>query len=127
MAVVVVTPVDLAINTASADLPDASGSAITVGADGFTIDVDSLDGPTNRKVLVKFTDDGSGDTITVTAGDYPPALRQGLGDLSITLAASDVKYVVLESMRFLHNDGKFRGTSTGTGVLVEAFVLPREA
>jgi hypothetical protein len=127
MSVVVVTPVDLALNTASADLPDASGTAITTGADGFSILVGaSLDWP-GRKVLFKFTDDGSGDTVTINAGDYPPALTQGLGNLAITLAASDVKYIVLEAARFMQSDGNVTGTSSGTGVLVEAFVLPREA
>lgn len=126
MTVAAVTPLSLVMDTASADFADADATAITTGADGFSIDADSVDW-TGRKMVIKFVDDGSGDVITILAGDYPPALRQGLGNLVITLAASDVKYVVLESARFLQNDGKILGTSTGTGVKVGAIVLPRGA
>lgn len=127
MAVAAITPLQLSLNTASADYPDATGgAAITVGADGFSIDLGSVDW-TARKVIVKFVDDGSGDVITINAGDYPPALLSGLGALTVTLAASDVKHVVLESARFIGSDGKITGTSTGTGVFVSAFVLPRDA
>jgi hypothetical protein len=127
MAVAVVSVVDLAMNTVSADLPDASGTAITVGADGATIAAGGTNGWPGRKFLVKITDDGGADTMTIEAGDYPPAATSGLGALTFAMAASDVFYIVLESARFMKSDGKIKITSTGTGNLIEAFALPRGA
>lgn len=44
--------------------------------------------------------------VTVKAGVNPPAVRSGIGDLAITMAAqNDVAYVLLESGRFAQANG----------------------
>lgn len=128
MAVSAITVVDLALNTASDDLADADSTAIVTGADGFSVDVSAYAKDAGgRKMVFKFVADGGGDDITITAGDYPPAATSGLGNLTIALAASDVKYVVVELARFLHNDGTIKGTCAGNNNKMSVLMLPREA
>jgi len=71
----------------------------------------------------------SSKTVTIKAGSYPPAFRKGLGDLTITAAAS-TKYLIgpLESARFLQADGTInidvQASTTGT---LRVYKLPRAA
>ena len=121
MAVTAVTLTELTLNTASADLPIASWTAIATGADGFSLDVSGVGSP----VVLGFSDGGgAADNVTITAGDRPPAQLQGQGNLSITMAANDVKYVVLESGRFEQNDSTIKGTAAATATKMIAFLLP---
>lgn len=69
--------------------------------------------------------DGSGDTVTFTAGDRYPAQRADLGNLAVTLAASDVKYISVESSRFLQNDGTILVTATDAGTVLLAIDVPK--
>jgi len=125
MAVTVVTPEVLTMDTRSADLPDASGTVATTPTDGWTIDVTGYHA---NQILLKFLADASGDTVTILAGDYPPAARQGLGNISIVLAASDVRYVPVESARVMQSDstyaGKIRATCVDAGTMCWAMILP---
>ena len=76
------------------------------------------------RLLVIFEEqDGAAATIVFDAGDYPPSMLKDKGALTITLAASDIKPVVLEAGRFLQNDGKITYTVTG-GVKIGFFRLP---
>ena len=76
-------------------------------------------------VLIGFSDGGGGaDDVTITAGDRPPAQLQGQGNLTITMAASDVKFVTLESGRFEQNDSTIKGTVAGNNTTMVAFLLP---
>lgn len=121
MAVTSVTLTELTLNTASADLPIASWTAISNGSDGFSLDMTGVGSP----VLIGFSDGGGGaDDVTITAGDRPPAQLQGQGNLSITMAASDVKFVTLESGRFEQNDSTIKGTVAGNSTTMVAFLLP---
>tara|TARA_B100000965_G_scaffold406035_1_gene442791 strand:- start:1740 stop:2117 length:378 start_codon:yes stop_codon:yes gene_type:complete len=121
MAVTSVTLTELTLNTASADLPIASWTAISNGSDGFSLDMTGVGSP----VLIGFSDGGGGaDDVTITAGDRPPAQLQGQGNLSITMAASDVKFVTLESGRFEQNDSTIKGTVAGNNTTMVAFLLP---
>lgn len=122
MAETNITVVKLAEGVASADLPDASGTVATVPADGFNIVVP---GNVTDRLLLKFVADSSGDTVTLVAGDYPMATRAGLGDLEITLAANDVKYIVVEGQRFLRGNGTILATCTDAGTMCAAFQLPK--
>lgn len=121
MAETDITPVELTTNTASADLPDASGTAASTPADGWNVQVGSLGRP---RILMKFVSVTSTDTVTVEAGDKPPAELAGLGGLDISLAADDVKYVVVEGGRFMRSDGTILVTCTAGSTLMEAFLLP---
>ncbi len=124
MAVTDITPVQLTRETVSADLPDASATSVASGTDGFSIA--STIGFA-RNVLVKFVETGGGTSvITVNAGDKPPAITAGLGALTITLTANDVKYVALEQARFLQDDGTITGTVDDNDVSMAVFLLPRD-
>jgi hypothetical protein len=121
MAVTAVTLTELTLNEASADLPIASWTAIATGADGFSLDVSGVGSP----VVLGFSDGGgAADNVTITAGDRPPAQLQGQGNLTITMAANDVKYVTLESGRFEQNDSTIKGVAAANATKMIAFLLP---
>lgn len=120
MSTTPITPVSLAINTASADKADADGVVATTPGDGWAI---AITQPVER-YLLKFGTDGSGDTIVITAGINPPAVLAGLGPLSITLAASDVKYVVVEGARFFQPDGTIVATCGNAASKCTVFRMP---
>ena len=120
MAVKDVALTQLTLNTTSADLPASGWDAISDGALGFSLDVSGVGSP----VVLGFLDGGAADTITITAGDRPPAQLQGQGNLTITMAASDVKYIVLESGRFEQNDSTIKGTIAADATKMIAFLLP---
>lgn len=124
MATTTITPTTLTMNTASADLDDASGTVAATPADGWSISAAGLSGD---RLLLKFVADATGDTVVVTAGDKPPGHLVGLGTLSITLAANDVKYVPVEGGRFLQSDGTIVATCTDTGTKCSAFIMPKGA
>ena len=121
MAVTAVTPVDLALDVASADLPDAGMTSIATGADGGSIDLSSFQG---RPVIIKFENSTGGD-FTITAGDRPPSQRSGLGTLVIAMSAADVKYITLEISRFLQDDQKILFICADNDGSCSVFVLPR--
>jgi hypothetical protein len=56
--------------------------------------------------------------VTISAGDNPPAFRGGLGDLAESIAASTEVLFVLETARFMQNDGTilvdFAASMTGS-------------
>jgi hypothetical protein len=128
MAVESITPLELTKDTASADSPDASATAITTGADGFSVVADSIG--RGRNVLMKFVETGgNAGVVVLEAGDKPPSITAGLGDLSITMAANDVKYISVEQARFLHDDGTYKGTVTGAAadtMALEVIVTPAD-
>lgn len=121
MADIAVTPTELAINVASADILDADGVAIAATANYFAI---AAGGKAGNHLLLKFFDDGSSCTVTILAGDRPPSQRVDLGNLEIALAANDCKYVVIETGRFLQDDGTIRASADDTGLECKAFILP---
>ena len=124
MADVAVTPTALVTNTVSADILDADGVAIaSASANVFAIAAGGLAG---GRLLLTFFDDGSSDTVVILAGDRPPSQRVDLGNLSITMAASDCRYIVIEAARFLQDDGTIRVTCGDDGMECKAFTLPAE-
>lgn len=124
MAVTPITLTELTLNTGSADLPASGWTTIATGADGFSLDMTGVGSP----VLLGFFDSGgAADNVTITAGDRPPAQLQGQGNLTITMAASDVKYVTLESGRFEQNDSTIKGTAAADATKMIAFLLPVNA
>ena len=119
-----VTPVELAINVVGADILDAGGvSIVTAASDVFAIAAGGVGG---GRMLLKFLVDATGDTITILQGDRPPSQRRDLGDLAIVLAASDVRQIVVETARFLQDDGTIRATCTDDGTTCHATLLPDE-
>ena len=51
-------------------------------------------------------------TVAILAGDYPPAFLASAGDLTLSIAQSGIHYVVLDSARFIQNDGTISIQST---------------
>ena len=122
MADTAITLTSLALNTATLN---TAGTAI-VHANTHVIT------PTKRldKVLLRITNTTASQKVaTILAGDNPPAGAAGQGNLDVTLAAGDstatFAHVVLESARFLQNDGTIRITvaASMTG-FIAAFQLP---
>lgn len=127
MATTAIVPETLVMNTRSADLPDAgngsdNGIVATTPADGWVI---AAGGHNGDRLLLKFLADGTGDTVTIKAGDRPPSSRAGMGDLTVTLAASDVRYIAVEAARFLQSDGTILAVCVDSGTSCAAFILPK--
>lgn len=123
MADIAITPTTLALNTMSADILDTDGVAIAdAAANVFAI---AVGGRSGNQVVLKFWDDSSGTTVTILAGDNPPSHRAGLGNLVLTLAANDVRYIAVEASRFLQDDGTIRATASDNGTECSAFIIPK--
>lgn len=123
MADVAITPEAVTMNTRTSDLV-ALGTAISsASGNTFAIAAGARHGD---RLLLLFEADGSGDTVTILAGDRPPSQRAGLGDITVVLAASDLRAVAIEAARFLQDDGSIRATCTDDGTLCSALILPRD-
>lgn len=123
MATTAIVPTPLVVDVMSADILDAAGTVATTPADGWVIAA-PLDPDTD--LILKFLVDASGDTITIVAGDRPPSQRSGLGNLALVLAASDVRYIIVDKSRFLQDDGTFLVTATDAGSTCYAFTIPKQ-
>ncbi len=122
MATTAITPTPLVVDTESADILDAAGTVATTPTDGWVV---AAPVAPDTMVLLKFLVDASGDTITIVAGDRPPSQRSGLGNLSLVLAASDVRYIIVDKSRFLQDDGTILVTCTDAGTTCYAFTIPK--
>ncbi|MEU6944289.1 hypothetical protein ABZ957_03440 [Streptomyces sp. NPDC046316] len=112
------------------DLPPNSG---VVNPTGTTL----VAAPTNDMQLanarpeltvlrVTNTDDDTALTITVKAGDNPPALAAGQGDLAVSVAFGTTHYIgPFESGRFVQSDGSMMITSSTTTGTIAALKVPR--
>jgi hypothetical protein len=118
------------IHTRSADLPVIAGSgsgnaiAATSTTDGWVISPPSSVNFGNNRLVIFLGDTGTGGTVTFKAGDRYPAQLADLGDLVITLAASDGRFVPLQASRFLQNDGTIIAIPSVTALIMTAFMLP---
>lgn len=130
MATTAVTAESIEVNTLSANLVDAGGGSgngvvAATPADGWVVSPEAGRNLADGKLVFKAVADGTGDTIVVTAGDRPPSQRAGMGNLSLTLAASEAKYFCLDAGRFIQDDGTIIITCTDTGTTLTAIHLPR--
>lgn len=90
----------------TADVLDTGTVAVTLSAD--------VGGQSDR-VIVQVTNTAAANlTVTVGAGDNPPAFRAGLGDFTTgTIAQNGVLWLgPFESARFIQNNGKLDVTFT---------------
>ncbi|MGH3588602.1 MAG: hypothetical protein ACRDQ0_20020 [Pseudonocardia sp.] len=72
------------------------------------------------------SDDDTALTITVKAGDHPPALAAGQGDLTVSVAFGTSQFIgPFESGRFVQNDGSMLIESTTTTGTITALRVPR--
>ena len=121
----------MTLNTRSADLDPVNGGGSSNGIVATTPSDGWVISPPSGKsfgALCRLTlgVDASGDTFTILAGDRYPAQRADLGNATIVLAASDVRYVDIETSRFLQSDGTINVTCGDTGSTLTAImsVLP---
>lgn len=118
----------LAVDTAKADCAE---SVLDTGTKAVTLPL-TVTGDTHN-VLLKFENNAEAKddmTVEILAGTTPPAFLGGLGDLTIVLEQNDIAYVVLDSARFMHADGKIKIKSTpATGknqtLKITAWELPK--
>lgn len=120
MATTDVPYTDLVLNAGTAQ---AAGTTLVLAP---TNNMRIVNADVERTVL-RVTNTGGADlTFTIKAGGYPPAIAASQGDLAVTVAATTgVRYITLESGRFLQNDGSVLFESTHTTGTVTAYRLPK--
>lgn len=117
--------------TALTSAADSSTAVTTANLDATDSHVFTPTHPLNEYVLIVTNSTSSTKSITVKAGDNPPADASGVGDLVVSFGAGNVTPVVktigpLSSARFIQNDGTVNvdvaGSMTGTITLLR---IPR--
>ena len=121
----------LVLNTRSSDLAGVGGGSgngivATAVADGWVVSPPSGQQFDERLFFVLYSD-ATGDTFTFKAGDRYPAQRADLGDMTVVLAALDERHIVIETSRFLQNDGTINVTSLDIGSALTALMMPKSA
>lgn len=118
-----VTVTTLTANTVTADLiTNAEGGTTVTTGNIAVFDV----GNVCHDVI--FAAYGSGaSSITIQAGDKPPAERSGLGATSAqTVPASDLLLFCVEGGRFMQDNGTIRVTNSGANSIVfSAYRIPK--
>ena len=118
------TPDTAGIAQPTADVLDTGTCAVTLAA---------AVGGQSELVLLEVTNNAASAvnlTVSVLAGDNPPAQRAGLGDLDTVLAQNAVKIIgPLESARFIQDDGKlnvkFTPASGTLAASIRCYKIPR--
>ena len=111
---------------ANSNLADPAGTTIdsTLVTNGVKISAAFSE----RTILRVANTAGADKIVTVNAGDYPPAMAAGLGNLATTVAAtSGVQWIgPFESGRFLQSDGTIEvDFASGTTGTITAFLVPK--
>ncbi len=112
-------------------LAQPTADVLDTGTAAVTIDL-TPDADTHRIVLEFINTAVAADTMTVSiaAGDMPPAMANSLGALSFTVAQDAVKYIVLDSGRHMQSDGTIEVTVTPAATktqtaTIRAYKLPK--
>lgn len=125
------TAITLRSLTAGTVLTAPTADVLDTGTTAVTLKV-TPNGDSHR-LLLEFTNTAqAADTMTVTinAGDNPPALSQALGAITFTVAQSAVRYIVVDSAQVMQNDGTIEvvitpaSTKTQTAT-IRAYMLPK--
>lgn len=113
--------------TKNSGLNGATG-ATTIDSTLVTNGVTIANAKPERLLIRVANTEASTNTVTVKAGDSPPALRAGQGDLVVTVAAtSGVQFIgPLESDKYLQADGSLEiDLETGMTGSLDAVYWPR--
>lgn len=100
------------------DADGSNGNSITLpaGADAFRVLLHVVVGGTS----------GDGGTLTILAGDNPPAFRKGLGSLALTLGDTDNKLILIEPARHIQDDGTIQLTCSSLVAKLRVYLMPKE-
>jgi hypothetical protein len=107
-----------------------NGGTVNAGAAVDTSNGHVLTAPDDGRFLLEIDNTGSvaAATVTIKAGDNPPAAQAGLGDLAVVVgtAGKHRSVIIVETARFMQDDGTINvdaaGFSAGT---IAAYSLPR--
>jgi hypothetical protein len=129
MAVTPVTAELLVLNTRSTDFIN-TGSGTLNNITGNTTDGWEVQPPAGEilgeRLFFRLVADGGGTVdVVFKAGDRYPAQRADLGDMTITLAASDERFISVETSRFLQDDGKMIIVPADAGTILTALIVPK--
>jgi hypothetical protein len=99
----------LTVTTLTKNTAVATGTGIGTAIDATNSHVLTVAYPLDALLVRIVNTTASTKVATIKAGDNPPATAAGQGDLAVSLTAGDstptVKTVVLESARFIQDDG----------------------
>lgn len=118
-----ITIESLTANTRSTDLVGGANMTSMSTTDTFTIT------PTQNRtedliIAVKFSGTS---TVTFTAGVYPPGVRGGLGNVTMSGVNAEVRIIMLEATRVFTGakPATIVGNNTGATALMGVFRIPR--
>ncbi|MCZ4605369.1 hypothetical protein O3S80_16760 [Streptomyces sp. Lzd4kr] len=109
---------------ANGNLVQPAGTTLVAAPTNNMRIVDAV--PEYTVLRVSNTDDDTALTLTVKAGDNPPALAAGQGDLAVSIAFGTVRFIgPFESGRFIQSDGSMMIESSTTTGTITALRIPR--
>jgi hypothetical protein len=94
----------------------SNGHVLTVPGDGRFL------------LIVDNTGSVAASTVTIKAGDNPPAFQAGMGDLAVVVGTSGVhrEAIVVETARFNQDDGTINIDAAGfSAATITAYSFPR--
>ncbi len=125
------TAVTINALTAGTVLTQPTADVLDTGTDAVTIPV-TPDGDSHRLLLEFINTAEAADTMTVSilAGDLPPAMASAAGAETFTVAQSAVRYIVVDSGVHMQSDGTFSITVTPASTktqtaTIRAYKLPK--
>lgn len=110
--------------TAATQAATNAATAITAQSGDNTNGNSILAEPKTRKLLFRIVAPAGGVTVTFKAGSDFPAQKRGQGDLALVLGANAVRFVTLDSMRFVNPDGNIYIDWSASGATIECVRMP---
>lgn len=111
------TAVSYSALTVDGNLADPAGT--TVASEG------TIANAVPELTVLRVTNGSTAGSLVIKAGDQPPAIAAGQGDLTVAVGASKTVFVgPLDSSRFLQSDGSLSFTNTQS-LTVTAFKVAR--
>jgi hypothetical protein len=124
--------------TANGAVAQPTADVLDTGTAAVTLPLALAGKGTGRTIVIVKNTAANALKVELLAGDNPPALRAGLGDLTLVAAAAQNEinvFSAFESSRFIQTDGatkgrldfKFTPASGTIGVQITAYRLPKGA